>query len=517
MDRRGAVLVAALGRRQEVLHPSGFPGWHRDAVGWGQVWRGAPESAHRIERGSEGGCGNASVLHVPGVVGERVVVELVDASLVQSRSKEWDLQSSSPFARFAAALGAVGSSVFVSAGIGYALIALSGKVLTPAESVAFLGFWGVLMGVASALSPIEQELSRQAAAASTSGTPLGATAVRAFAVVASTAVLAGASLLVPAVNHRLFGDQYVLGVLAAAGIVTLPALYAARGVVAGRNEFRPYSFLVLSESAIRLVLFLGFAWLGAARLVPLAVAVAAGFLAWVPFGRRVRRLVDLRVRAEPWGPVVRRMSALMVAAALTASVITGYPAVVKWVVSAEDSTGLAGLFLAVTLVRSPLLLLLAPVQSLAVPGFVRLLASDAGTSRIRRLLILGCLATVLVAVLVGAGAFFLGPWLFHLLYKDKYAVTGWMMAGLGWSGVLLGATLLVAAILVASRRTGQVLVVWVVVAVGSPALLSVAPGDLESRVAASLALAPTAGLVLAVAFVLAAGREGSALAHQARD
>ncbi|MFI7120373.1 lipopolysaccharide biosynthesis protein [Amycolatopsis sp. NPDC049868] len=416
------------------------------------------------------------------------------------------MRSSSTFTRLAGTLGTVGSSVFVSAGIGYALITLSGKVLTPAESVTFLGFWGVLMGVASALSPIEQELSRQAALASTSGTPLGGAAVRVFAVVASTALLVGISLLVPAVNHRLFGDHYGLGVLAAAGIVTLPALYAARGIFAGRNEFRPYSCLVLSESAIRLALFLGFAWLGAARLVPLAVAVTAGFLAWVPFGRRVPRLVDTRVTAEPWGPVVRRMSALMVAAALTASVITGFPAVVKWVVSAEDSTALAGVFLAVTLVRSPLLLLLAPVQSLAVPGFVRVLAGDAGTRRIRRLLVLGCLVTTLVAVLAGIGAFFLGPWLFHLLYQDKYQVTGWMMASLGWSGVLLGATMLVAAILVASGKTGQVLVAWAVVALAGPALLSMAPGDLATRLAASLALAPTAGLAVAVTFVLASGR-----------
>ena len=64
------------------------------------------------------------------------------------------------------------------------------------------------------------------------------------------------------------------------------------------------------------------------NLVSLALAVAAGSFAWLLFIRQARSLVDLHADGDGWSVTLRRMLMLLLGAALTASVITGYPALV---------------------------------------------------------------------------------------------------------------------------------------------------------------------------------------------
>ncbi|MGV9363805.1 hypothetical protein [Amycolatopsis sp. NPDC003731] len=263
--------------------------------------------------------------------------------------------------------------------MGYVLLLLAGKHLSSAENAVFLGFWGLLMGVGSALSPVEQELSRQTAQAAAQGRKPDLSAARTFAVTESVAIAVAAVLAVPAVNAQLFVQHRELALVAACGVVAFPALYALRGLFIGAGQNGRYSAILLAEAAARLVLFVGFVVAGVSGLTWLAVAVAVGSCAWLPFAFRARGLVEPGPSSEAWSALQRRMLGLIVSAALTASVLTGYPAVVKLVAPRGSEDALGGLFLAVSLLRSPLLLVLAPIQTLAVPTVVRLLHQPDGT------------------------------------------------------------------------------------------------------------------------------------------
>jgi O-antigen/teichoic acid export membrane protein len=402
----------------------------------------------------------------------------------------------------AGSVGGLGLTVLATSAMGYVLLVLAGLHLSPAENAVFLGFWGLLMGVGSALSPLEQELSRQTAVAG--GKP-DSGALRTFAVTQTIAVVIAAALAVPAVSTRLFDQHRVLALVAGCGIVAFPALYGLRGLFIGAGHTGRYSAVLLAEAGVRLVCFAGLVLAGAGNLTWLAVAVAAGSGAWLLFGFRVRGLVEPGPPAEAWGPLWRRMLGLSLSAALTASVLTGYPAVVKLVAPPGSEEALSGLFLAVSLLRSPLLLVLAPIQSLAVPTVVRVLQQPDGVRRIRRLAAVGAAGTLGAGLVVAAVAYVAGPWVFHLLYRDKFAVSPWTMAGLGWSGTALAATMLTVAALVARKQTSRVVVVWAVVAGLSLGVLLVAPGGILVRAVLGATVAPTAGLGVALVLVTAGG------------
>src|SRR5205085_882092 len=75
---------------------------------------------------------------------------------------------------------------------GYVLTLVATRWLGPENSKVYLSFWGILMGLGSALSPLEQELSRQSAVAALDGGKAGKPALRALTVGAATvAVVAG--------------------------------------------------------------------------------------------------------------------------------------------------------------------------------------------------------------------------------------------------------------------------------------------------------------------------------------
>jgi O-antigen/teichoic acid export membrane protein len=403
----------------------------------------------------------------------------------------------------ASTVGGLGVTVVATSAMGYVLLLLAGKHLSAVENAVFLGFWGLLMGVGSALSPVEQELSRQTAVAAARGHRPDSSVARTFAVTQTVAIVVAAVLAVPAVHARLFDQHRELALVAGCGIVAFPALYAMRGLFIGAGQSGRYSAILLAEAAARLVLFVGFVVAGVGGLTWLAVAVAVGSCAWLPFTFRARGLVEPSPSSEPWGALWRRMLGLMVSAALTASVLTGYPAVVKLVAPRGSEDVLGGLFLAVSLLRSPLLLVLAPIQTLAVPTVVRVLHQPDGARRLKRFAAAGAGGTLVLGLVAGVGAYVAGPWVFHLLYKDKFTVSAWTMAGLGWSGIALAATMLTVAVLVARKQTGRVVTVWAVVAGLSLLLLLLSPGGIMFRAVLGATVAPTIGLAVALALAVA--------------
>jgi O-antigen/teichoic acid export membrane protein len=397
--------------------------------------------------------------------------------------------------------GRIGVSVVVSIGLGYLLTVACGRLLSPADYAIFLAFWGVLMGLGSALSPLEQELSRQAAVAALAGGRAGRPALRAIAVGVAVSVVVSLAIMIPPVSERLFHGHTALAVLVLAGGVAFACQFGVRGLLIGHNEVKRYSWLVVAEAAARALVLGAVVMAAVAGLPALALAVAAGSFAWLFFARHTSKLVDPHLDGESWSPIGRRVLLLMAAAALSASVITGYPALVKLLIPGGDGNAVGALFAAVIVARAPLTLL-QPIQAVAVPFVVRLSSTEDGKRGLRKVLALGTLGALALAAagaLVGLGV---GPWVVRLIFGGAYQVPGWAMAGLLWSSVLMIPLQLLTSVLVARTQADKVLVTWAVVAISTTAALVLVPGDAVPRAVLGLVAGPTLGLAAVLAFVL---------------
>ncbi|WP_275295304.1 hypothetical protein [Amycolatopsis sp. La24] len=397
--------------------------------------------------------------------------------------------------------GKLGGSLLASIVLGYVLTVACARLLPPDQYATFVTFWGLLMGLGSALSPLEQELSRQSAVAALAGGLAGRGALRAVATAAAVAAAFGLALLVPPVRDRLFPGYGELALVVLAGGVAFACQFGVRGLLIGQHQVKHFAWLVVAEPAVR-ALVLGLLVLATAyRLVPLALAVAAGSFAWLLFVRQGWRLLDVRAEGDGWPVTVRRMLMLLLGAALTASVITGYPALVGLLAPGGDRGRLGAVFAALVIARLPLTLV-GPVQSLAVPFVVRLSTSDAGRHRLRRVLLLGTFASLALAALGALVGLLIGPWAVGFVYGAGYQVDGWAVAGLVWSSVLLVPMQLLTAVLVARAQARRVLITWTVVAATASVLLLAVPGDTVFRAVIALAAAPMTGLAVVLAFVL---------------
>jgi O-antigen/teichoic acid export membrane protein len=398
--------------------------------------------------------------------------------------------------------GKIGISLLVAIALGYVLTLLATRWLGPVNSKVYLSFWGILMGLGSALSPLEQELSRQSAVAALEGERAGRPALRALTVGAVTvAVVAVVTLAVPVLSDRLYAGNTALGVIVLCGAVSFACQFAARGLLVGQQRIRPYSWLVVAEAAVRVVVLFGIVAAGLTGLTSFAIAAAAGSFAWLLFVRPISGLVDPSQEGEGWRPVTARILVLMAGAGLTASVITGYPAMVSLLAPGGSDGDVGVLFATLTVSRVPLLLL-SPLQALAVPTVVRLSGTAEGMHRLRRLLAVGAVGTVVLGVVGAVVGLFLGPWLVKLLYGADFVAQGWWVAWMVWGAVVLTALQLMTAVLVARKQANKVLVSWAVVAVATAVTLLVVPGDPILKAVAGLAAGPTLGLGVVLVFVL---------------
>ncbi|MEV0677132.1 hypothetical protein AB0I60_11470 [Actinosynnema sp. NPDC050436] len=403
-------------------------------------------------------------------------------------------------------LGKVTVALAVASVLGYGLLVLCGRVLGPADYRVFITFWGVAFGLGSAISPIEQEVSRLAAEAELAGRRSGADVPKVVAVAAGIVAVFGALLFIPGVNGQLFPDHGELAAVTLGAGLGYAVLYAVRGLLVGHGRITPYAGITAVEPTIRAVVAVALVVAGLAGITPLAVAVAAGTFAWLVFAPRAARLVDVRGAGRGWGPVARTTSALMAGSALTATVVTAFPAMVNLLAPGGDPAEVGSFLSALTLARFPLVLLL-PVQAMAVPAVVRLVAAEDGRRRLAGWLVKGGVAALVVGAVGTVLGALLGPWLVRLVFGPAYVVAGWAVGGLVLSSVLLAAVQLLAAVLVAFARPGVVLRVWACTAVSTLAVLAWWPADAVTRAVVGLLLGSAIGAGVAFVAVWRQGRE----------
>jgi O-antigen/teichoic acid export membrane protein len=396
----------------------------------------------------------------------------------------------------ARSVSTVAVAVAVSSAAGYALLLMCGRALSPADFAVLLAFWGVSFGLGSARSPLEQETAPAAAADRVAGTANRAAAWQVMGVGFVVVLAASAVLLTPPVARSLLGaDRSLmpLVVLAALGFVVQ---FVVRGLLIGHGAVRPYGWLLVSEPAIRLLVVTVVLIVGAAGLFSLSLGVALGSFGWLAVLVSARALLAGAGEREPWLPVVRRVLALVAAASLTAAVITGYPALVTALTPGRPDAELGALFAALTVARIPLIAV-TPLQALAVPAVVTALGREHGGSQVRRWLVWGLLATVVVSAAGGLLGALIGSRVVRLLYGGRYDVSSGAVSALVVSSVLLAALLLACAVLVSLKRHGSVTLVWGLVAAVVVVILVASPGAASTRAVRGLLFGPAVGLVFA--------------------
>lgn len=389
-------------------------------------------------------------------------------------------------------------AVAVSSIIGVALLAIIGRLLSPSDNGLFVAFWGVMFGLASSLSTVEQEAARQTAQSTSTGEPPIRRVALAAGLIATTVA---ALTLLPPISDRLYGDPHSpLGFLVVFTTVGFSFQFVVRGVLIGAGHVRSYAGLLIVEAGSRLLLLLA-VWATIGLTVgSAAAAVAVGAFAWIFWGPRALALTKAAPMVHDipsgWRTPFTRAASLMVAAGLTASLITGYPAVVAFFADGDPGAAVGAVFAALTVSRVPLLFV-APLQALAVPTVVRW--RQDGSSSNPHTIIIKALAITLLAASVGAVAtWFLGPWAVTVVYGPKYIVAPGAVAGLAFSACILGLLQLISAALVAFGSYRSMIIVWAAALASTVAWLFFSPLDLVTSTVAGALIGPAAGTVVGV-------------------
>lgn len=394
-------------------------------------------------------------------------------------------------------LRAVGAATALASAAGYTLLVLSGRLLQPAAFGVFLAFWGIVFGLGSALSSVEQEVARQSAVAATAGGQTGREAAQVVAVAAALAALLPLPLLAPALSHRLLGGEPLFVPFVVLAGVGFALQFGLRGLLLGHSRVSAYSKIIVAEAALRLLALVAVVAVGPRTAVSLAAAVAAGSLAWLLFLPAARGLAAASGQRSRWLAVGRRVGTLVSAAVLTAAVVTGYPTLVAALVPELRGAPLGAFFAALTVSRVPLLAV-SPLQALTVPAVVRALARPDGRARVRRLLLVGLASAVGIALAVAGIGAAVGPRLVTLLYGSSYQVASGTVAALLASAVGLGVLLLLSSVLIALESYPRVAAVWGSALAVTAAVLACGLGSGLDRATFALLVGPGAALGVAL-------------------
>lgn len=381
----------------------------------------------------------------------------------------------------------VGSVSVLTALSGLVILVLAARGLSAAENAEFLAFWAALFAVHGILGGVTAETTR-AVGQRRLGSRCengGSTALNSLIVGAALAGLVGA------VSVPLGMEGMELQRSIAAILVLTSLVYAVQAALAGSlqamGRWHSYSALVLMESVFRLLAvavaaicagLLGFelACLAALLAGPLVVACS-------PAARAA-----LLSRADvPLNVLLRRTGQACASAAASAALVVSFPLLVKATTSAADFDAAAPVLLAISLTRAPLMLPLVAFQGVAIATVLR---AEEGTGL--RALLRPIMAVAGLGV-VGTGlAWLIGPRLM-LFFGSDYAVAGWVLGALTFSGAGVAILTLTGTAQLAMGRHRVYALGWVAASATAFTLLLL-PYSVEVRCVLSLLAGPLVGI-----------------------
>lgn len=402
-------------------------------------------------------------------------------------------------AHLAAGLAVLGAA-------GYAFVAVVGHVFhSPAEAGALSALISLYMLVniigPGVFAALEQETSRAVSAAAARGEPLRPVARRAAVLALWSFVALVAIVLVawPLVLGRVL--EWRPGMLAAllVAIAGSGAVYWARGMLGGQQNFTAYARTLYVEGAVRLLpclALLAFTWekpsaFGLAFAIGSAVAALSVWPALT--------LPPTNVTTTPDG-MGRSLLYLAGAIALSQLLANLAPVVVTYR-SPGDLVAAAVFGSTFVLARVPLFLF-APVQAVLLPQVTRAATMgrrDELTRKLRQVLALVAGLGVLGVV----GCAWLGPWAAERLFNTAYRPSVGTLTLLGTATLVMMLALVVQPTLIALARQRTVTIGWIAGSIVFLVVLVVGPDPIAAALAAQL-VGPLVVLVVLLVGVLRA-------------
>lgn len=355
-------------------------------------------------------------------------------------------------------LRAVLISTAIAGVLGYAIQLLAPALLEDERTyIAFSVFWSTMYLGVSAMSGIQQEVSRASHPDSATSAPT----LRTFAFWAS-----GAAVVLAVVVAVLFGGSVLPGsepqfaMALAIGLVGYVLTAALGGVLYGLQLWRAVAFAAVADAVIRAALVIaGFAF--NLPIVALAVLVACPFflsfaLTWLVFRHKVVGAFRLDVGLRH---LTRNAASTVVAASASGLMISGLAMLIGLTSAAEPPNTTAGLLLAITVTRAPIVVPIIALQSFLISTVFR---GERGVHPARLLRILG-VSLIAITGLAVIG-WIIGPWIIALISSGRYAIDGWTAAVIVMSAGLVAAMCLTGPALIAVRRHVDNTAGWIVAA-----------------------------------------------------
>lgn len=407
---------------------------------------------------------------------------------------------------WASGFGIVLLATAIGGAAGYLITWLVPRGMGFAEYAPFAAFWAFLFLLVSALSGIQQEVTRATGPASDrtgDSRPL---------IRLAAAIAAGVLVLIlgtaPIWQGLAFPEHgWSLVVPLAVGCASYVWVAVVYGSLYGIRRWRLLFWLISTEALLRLAVILvtlafttdlvALAWAAAA---PIPVALLALLL---PVFRTLRGATRLDV-----GP--RRLGwnfARTIAASTSLGVlVSGLPLLID-LTSRSEPPAEIGLFVsAMTLTRAPLIVVALALQSYFIVLF------QASGDRLLRVLARFGGVVVLAGAVLAAAAYLVGPTVFGLLFPGEALPSNLLIAGLVGSAVLV-ALLCLAGPAVLSRSLHVAYSIgWVAAAVATIGCL-VLPADFATRSALALSIGPVAGLVVHLSALLAARKTSGTVSN----
>lgn len=372
---------------------------------------------------------------------------------------------------------------FTASALGFVLLGVVSRWVTPEQTAQFLALWGLVFGIGSALSAVEQEIVRLATNAHLDRVrvPGRALQVTGLAIAVAVVVVLVIALL-PGVGEILRQSVLVAAlVFVATGGFAVQCM--SRAVLLGTNQVTAYVSVIVLEALLRLVLAAGFVLGGVAPTLGLAaLVIVIGCFGWVPVVGRVLRQLGTDTSGSSLRSVGSAVGALGLANGLQSVQVTAFPAVASAILGI--SAAMAPVYGAVTLARLPLVAL-APVQAMAVPVATRLIRSGRMGDLLGLVAKLSAGGFACAALALGGG-WLLGPWALRLYMGPGYDIAPAVIALLLAASCVLAVALLIVAALIALERYWTAVTVWLVAGIAVVLTLAAAPLAPDMRAAAGV-------------------------------
>lgn len=375
---------------------------------------------------------------------------------------------------------------------GYLVTGIVAATVEVEEYTAFAVFWSALFLIVGGLGGVQHEMTR-ATSPRDSSAQRSATSARAsvFAVAVACAVALALAVTAPLWASVLFGSLATFGVGAlVVGAVGYVLVAVTCGLMYGIAAWRPLALMIGLDGLLRLA-FVSAALAMDAPLEWLFVAVALPFVVTVamvpPFVASALRRTVLDVGYRQLGSHTART---VIAATATATVVAGFPVLLRASDPAAPEAAIGPLILVLTLTRAPLVIPVMAMQSYLVVRF------RSRPAALLRHCVVIAVAVIAAALALAALLAAVGPWLFTATFGSEYSLNGLVIAGLVASSGLVAALAVTGAALLSRSQHGAVTVGWLVAVLVVVLVLFALPLSLVDRALVALCLGPLLGLVV---------------------